>query len=226
MAKTIMAVCFMGIALSFPLWNGAQAADAGQPEGFAKEFVDTINSKNTGRRLALLHPGSRACINARTQPYYDWIFTRQSRHVIPAAYKVTTSPVPGDAPLMSDGRSDYPLRPTQQLQIDFETGPYRSTSIVLLIARDGAAWREVLPCPRPEAVAHIKEAEARRVDHDHRVRSLVAGLADPLRAEVIALAREGRRIDAIKKYREASGEDLSTAKSVVDLLVPGEPRAE
>ncbi|MEW6332157.1 MAG: hypothetical protein AB1560_11930 [Pseudomonadota bacterium] len=40
--------------------------------------------------------------------------------------------------VMSDGRSDYPLRPTQQLQIDFEPELYRSTSIVLFIARDGA----------------------------------------------------------------------------------------
>lgn len=40
--------------------------------------------------------------------------------------------------VMADGRSDYPLRPTPQLQIDFEPEPYRSTSIVLFIARDGA----------------------------------------------------------------------------------------
>jgi hypothetical protein len=48
----------------------------------------------------------------------------------------------------------------------------------------------------------------------------VTGLTDPLRAEIIALAREGRRIDAIKRYRDATGQDLTTAKDVVDLLVP------
>lgn len=213
----------LGLVLLSPLWCSAQVADPGQPEAFAKEFVEAVNSKNAERRLALLHPQSRACINAQTQPYYDWIFSRQSRHVIPAAYKVTTNPVPGDTPLMSDGRSDYPLRPTQQLQIDFETGPYRSTSIILLIARDGAGWREVLPCPRPDAIAGIRVVEAERAQQERRVRSLVAKLADPLRAEIIALARQGRRIDAIKKYRAATGEDLSTAKSVVDLLVPREP---
>lgn len=220
MAKNhVSKIALLAVLLS-PLWCYAQVADPGRPEAFAKEFVDAVNSKNTERRLALLHPKSRACINAQTRPYYDWIFTRQSRHVIPAVYKVTMNPVPGDAALMSDGRSDYPLRPTQQLQIDFETGPYRSTSIILSIARDGAEWREVLPCPRPEAIAGIRAVEAERAQQEQRVRSLIVKLVDPLRAEIIALARKGQRIDAIKKYREATGEDLSTAKSVVDLLVP------
>lgn len=213
----------LGLALLSPLWSSAQVTEPDRPEAFAKEFVDAVNSKNTERRLALLHPKSRACINAQTQAYYDWMFSRQSKHVIPAAYKITTNPVPSDTPLMSDGRSDYPLRPTQQLQIDFETGPYRSTSIVLLIARDGASWREVLPCPRPDAIAGIRAVEAERAQQERRIQSLIAKLADPLRSEIIALARKGQRIDAIKKYRDATGEDLSTAKSVVDLLVPREP---
>ncbi len=212
----------LGLALLSPLLCIAQATDSGRPETFAKEFVDAVNSKSTERRLSLLHPKSRVCVNVQTQPYYDWIFSRQLRQVIPAAYKVTTKPVPGEKALVSDGRSDYPLRPTQQLQIDFETGPYSSTSIILLIVHDGTRWYEVLPCPRPETITYVKAAEAERSKQELRVRSLVAKLADPLRAEIIALARKDQRIDAIKKYRDATGEDLSTAKYVVDLLVPRE----
>jgi hypothetical protein len=120
----------------------------------------------------------------------------------------------------SDGKSDYPLRPSHQLQIDFDTGPYSATSVVMLIVRDGARWYEVLPCPRPDAIAGIQAIEAKRAEQERKVESLVAGLADPLRAEIVALARQGRRIDAIKKYRDATGQDLTTAKQVVDLLSP------
>jgi len=45
----------------------------------------------------------------------------------------------------------------------------------------------------------IQAIEAKSAAQERKVESLVAGLADPLRAEIIALARQGRRIDAIKK---------------------------
>jgi hypothetical protein len=198
----------------------AQAGSPDQPEAFARLFVDAVNSKSPERRLALLHPKSKACINAQTQPFYDWIFARQSKRAIPAKYKAAAEPLAGKQSLPSDGKSDYPLRPSHQLQIDFDTGPYSSTSIVLFIVRDGARWYEVLPCPRPEAISGIPAIEAKRAEQERKVESLVAGLTDPLRAEIIALARQGRRIDAINKYREASGQDLTTAKEVVDLLAP------
>ena len=210
----------LGFALSLPLICHAQAGSPDQPEAFVGLFVDAINSKSAERRLALLHPKSKACVNAQTQPYYDWIFSRQLRHVIPAKYKVAAEPLAGKQSLPSDGKSDYPLRPSHQLQIDFDTGPYSSTSIVLFIVRDGARWYEVLPCPRPDAISSIPAIEAKRAEQARKVESLVAGLPDPLRAEIIALARQGRRIDAINKYRDATGRDLTTAKDVVDLLVP------
>ena len=67
----------LGFALSLPLICHAQASSPDQPEAFARLFVNAINSKSPERRLALLHPKSKACVNAQTQPYYDWIFSRQ-----------------------------------------------------------------------------------------------------------------------------------------------------
>ena len=208
------------LPLSLPLICHAQVGSADQPERLAKLFVDAVNSKSVERRVALLHPKSQACVNAQTQPYYDWIFSRQLKYVIPEKYKVATKPLAGKGPLPSDGKSDYPLRPSHQLQIDFDAGPYSAISIVMLIVRDGGRWYEVLPCPRPDAIAGMRAIEAKRAEQERKVKSLVAKLADPLRAEIIALARQGRRIDAIKRYQDASGESLTTAKDVVDLLVP------
>ena len=217
----------LGLILLLPALTFAQAGNPNSPEGLAKSFVEAINGKNQERRLALLHPRSKACIDGRSQPCYDWIFSRQAKHVIPAAkYKLLVEPLVGAQMLAADGKSDYPVRPTHQLQIDFDTGPNSSTSIVLLIVRDGTSWYEVLPCPRPETIASVRTAEASRAEQEQRVKSLISKLADPLRGEIIALARQGQRIDAIRKYRDASGEDLSTAKSVVDTLVPIDPSAK
>jgi hypothetical protein len=207
-------------ALSPPFICYAQVGTPNQPDVLAKLFVDAVNSKSAERRLALLHSKSKACIDAQTQPYYDWILSRQLKYVIPVGkYKVAVEPLTGEQSLPSDGRSDYPLRPSHQLQIDFDTDPYSSTSVVLLIVRDGGRWYEVLPCPRPDAIADIWAAEARRAKRERKVESMVAGLHDPLRAEIIALARQGRRIEAINKYRDTTGQDLTTAKQVVDLLI-------
>lgn len=70
----------------------------------------------------------------------------------------------------------------------------------------------------------------------HRRRQIIAGfvLLSPLWGnaqpngpnQFAAFAQQGQRIDAIKKYAAATGEDLGTAKSVVDMLAPRQRQAE
>jgi ribosomal protein L7/L12 len=64
-----------------------------------------------------------------------------------------------------------------------------------------------------------KEANAAR---DARVKDLAVALQEPLRGEIAVLVKAGKKIDAIKRYRAASGEDLTTAKGVVEALEPGD----
>lgn len=42
--------------------------------------------------------------------------------------------------------------------------------------------------------------------------------ADGAPAEVLELARAGKRLDAIRRYRELTGADMETAKGVVEAL--------
>ena len=56
---------------------------------------------------------------------------------------------------------------------------------------------------------------------DSRAARLARSIEEPLRGELLALLRDGRKIPAIKRYREASGEGLRTAKSVIDILDAG-----
>jgi hypothetical protein len=194
----------------------------GQPEALAKDFVSAVNSKSADRRKEILHPRTLACINAQTQPFFDWIFSRELKYVIPANYRATTTPLSGGQLLPPEAKSDYPVRPTHMLQIDYSAGPYNSTTIVLFIVKEGSRWHEVLPCPQAEAVEMVKANEAKNSALESRAKRLAVELADPLRAEIISLVKNGHRVDAITRYTAASGEDLAIAKSVVDLLVPRE----
>ena len=141
-----------------PLVCGAQADDPKKPEVLAKRFVDAVSSKSTEQRKAILHPKSLACINAQTQLFYDWIFSRQFQYAIRPNYKSAAAAIARDEVPDLEGEADYPLVPTHQLQIDFDTGPFSGTTIVLLIAYDARRWSEVLPCPRPETIAKMKAA--------------------------------------------------------------------
>ena len=60
-----------------------------------------------------------------------------------------------------------------------------------------------------------KEARAKRAE---RAQALVASTPLHLREAVVKLFKEGRRIEAFKHYSSVSGEDLATAKEVVELL--------
>jgi len=210
----------LGIALSLPLICTTRVAGQERTEAFAKRFVDALRSKNAEQRKVLMHPDSRACITSQTQPYYDEMFSRQSKYAASANYEVRVTPIPAEQPLMFEDRLYYPLRPTHLVQIDFDTGPNSGASIILQAVYVGTRWYEASPCPRPETIPMMQAAKEQRAKQEQRAQSLVAQLADPLRAEIVALAKQGQRIDAIKRYAAASGEDLSTAKQVIDLLVP------
>jgi hypothetical protein len=199
--------------------NG-QVSVSVQPETLAQAFVKAINDKSVDGRMKILHPKTVACVNSQTQPFFDWIFSRQFKYVIPASYKIKMQPSTGTAFSPAEVKFDFPVSPTHILQIDYSTRPFSSTTIVLSIVEEGGRWYEVLPCPQPEAVSMAKASEAKSKELEARTKRLAAELRDPLRAEIISLARDGHRIDAVKRYAAASGEDLVVADSVVDLLVP------
>ena len=57
-----------------------------------------------------------------------------------------------------------------------------------------------------------------RAQQAERVKALVAAMPPQLRDTVLAQIRAGHTIEAARTYARASGEDLTTATEVVDLL--------
>jgi hypothetical protein len=199
----------------------AQTADDGA--AFVKSLVEAINSKSVAQRKALLHPTSLPCAAGEAAPLFDQILARQMREPVPANPRWSMRALPADQPLMFADTFDYPVRPTHVLQIDVEQGPTRGRTFLLQVVRDGAAWREVLPCPKPETLVEARAAAQARAKQDERVRDLAAKTAPGLRDTVVKLYEDGQRVDAFNHYARVSGEDLATAKAVVELLA-GKPR--
>lgn len=198
--------------------GNARAQGEAQAGAFVKNLVEAINSKSLDRRKALAHPKTLVCASAEPDSAYHWMVTRQARDTVPADYQWKITSLPPDRPPMFADKLDYPIRPTHLLQLDFATGPSRGTTTILPVIYDARQWHEVIACPKPETIIAgrvARQAEAQRAE---RVKALVANISPPLKETVIRLFKEGRRIDAYKHYVNATGEDLATAKDVVELL--------
>jgi ribosomal protein L7/L12 len=200
----------------------ARSQDPAQA-AFVERLVDAINSKSTDRRKALLHPKSLVCATAESNSFYSEMTSRQARQTIPPGYKWKITPIPANQGPMFADKFDYPIRPTHLLQLDVSTSPTSSTSIILQIIFDAKQWREVTACPKPDTIAAAKAAEQLRMEQAKRVEMLVANISPELRQTVVKLVKEGQKVGAIKHYAEVSGENLSTAKDVVERLAAQAP---
>ena len=210
----------VAIALSLlaPGFSPAAPPSDNSDQAFANSLVAAINSKSVPKRLALLHSRSLKCVRADGDSIYRDMFARQARRHVPRGFHWEVVPVAkGEGPLFAE-LFEYPVTPTHRLQLDFATGPTSSTTLVVQLAREGARWREVVGCPKPETVVAMRAAGQARLKEAERARMLAARVAPQLRDSILQLFRTGRRVEAYRKYAEAADVDLTTAKSVVDLL--------
>jgi ribosomal protein L7/L12 len=213
----LRALLIGGLVLGMASEARAQAPD---PGAFVEALIAAINGKSLERRRALVHPAALPCTRGESRAFWDETILRQARRAVPPGYTWKVTPLPGDQPLMFADQFDYPVRPTHLLQLDFPTGPTGSTALIVQLALHADGWREVAVCPKPEVVKAARAAAAARARHAEKVKTLAAGVPAPLRDAVLRLVGEGRRVEAIKHFAGATGEDLATARDVVDLLVP------
>jgi hypothetical protein len=199
----------------------ARAQETEAERAFVRDFVAALNSQSLERRLVLVHPGARTCTAGEVGEWWREAVVRQARDQVPEVVRTSIAEL-GRALPFAD-RFDYPVAPTHQLQLDYALPGNRSRTIVVLLARDGARWTEVVPCARADTVAAIAAKRAERAKEAERIKALAARTSPELRTSVVKLYRAGRRVDAFQAYIQASGEDLATAKAVVELLAEGSP---
>lgn len=201
------------LAAALGLTAAAQTADPAA-RAFVMQLVDAINRADTASRRALMHPDALRCEQAAADS--GWA---PKRGPIPAGFRWHIDPMPAGSKGFFADRFDYPVVPTHQLQIDYETAPNRSTSVMLQLVRDRGQWREVTGCPKPQTIEAARQAAPLRAQQQDRIAQVAARLAPGLKADVLKLVAEGRKIDAIIQVRQATGEDLTVAKGVVDRLI-------
>jgi hypothetical protein len=180
-----------------------------------KSVVDAINSQDPARQKALVHPGA---VCAKVEPVSFFNAPWAPRRLVGSTYRWTMSDAPAGPPMFSD-KLDYPVRPTHLLQIDDETAPGTSQTLVLQAVRDGARWYVVAVCPKPETLVEMQAARKARGEHDAKVKAMAAGMSPALRQQVLDLVKQGQKIAAIRHYEHEAGVDPATAKDVVDRLI-------
>ena len=213
-APALAVVCALALAVVAP----AAAQGTGADQAFVTAFIAAINGGTVAARAALVHPQSRGCLSGEPGEYWAEVVATQAKSPVPAAHRWKITPVPaGQAPVFND-HFDYPLAPTHVLQLDIKEAPYSFRVMLVQLAKDGERWAEVVPCAKAKTVIAIRAAQAAKAKRAERVKTLVADMKPEQRERLLALIKAGQTIDASKTYAQESGEDLTTAVDVVELL--------
>jgi ribosomal protein L7/L12 len=112
----------------------------------------------------------------------------------------------------------YPLKPAHLIQVNLRLNEFKSKVLLVQVAQDNGSWFEVISCPVSEVLQTMRAAAIRERAEAARAETLLSSMRDPLRSELTTLLKQGKKVSAITRYREVSGEDLSVAKRVIELL--------
>jgi hypothetical protein len=187
---------------------------------FAKAYLRAVTEPDVRRYMRLVHPASLACRRKENEEFFADLFARH--HGLSTRQpQVLVESLPPAALLfdfIAKQGFTYPVRPTHVFHVDvISTGDDQRRLGAFSVLVDGS-WYEVLPCPNAEAAARYRTKKAQAATDDAKARELAASMRDPLRAEIVALLKEGKKVSAIKKYGEVTGVDLAMAKRVVEAV--------
>jgi hypothetical protein len=210
------ALCFA--LLSFCVTAGAQTpAPSPDIKAFVSEYVAAFNSKNVTRLHALYYPKSLTCITPESRDFYDGLEAIQWRDPIPANYTFRVGAVNENNLKALESFSRFPLKPAQELQIDYQVGD-DSGSIILLMVRENGRLYYDAPCASDEALKRFHDEAPARAKFNAQNKALAAAIQEPLRSQLLALLRAHKTAAATDRYKEASGQDMKTSMFVIDAL--------
>jgi len=185
-------------------------------------FLTAMRAQDPERVKASYHPAVRGCMTPETRAFFDVIVAddlRDGRRLGP--YKVTRIRRVTEAPslltLPPDGFA-YPVKPTHEAQIDWKTGPNSTFVVLRYLASDADRWYVDYPCPNARGMAFITKVMAERAQQVAEGRKLADAMPPDLRREISALLAKGHLIDALARYRAATGADDASAHKVIAAL--------
>jgi hypothetical protein len=188
-----------------------------EAKAFVAQYVAAMNAKDVARLLSFYHPKSLACITPETKDYYDGAMAVSLRQSVPANYKFSVTPVNEGNLKAIESMARFPVKPTNELHIDYQQGDDSGT-VVMWLARENGRWFADQPCATEQSLKQFRDGAAARQVAMARYKSLADGIKDPLRSELIAMLRKHETGAATDRYREASGQDMQTSMFVINEL--------
>ena len=198
---------------------GAQGTMLPAHRTFAQGYVSAITSPDIERYKKLLHPRTRACINAQNADFFNSVFERRVNRVArnPQTRVEKLKDFRMFHPTRSNGLS-YPARPSHIFHIDLISGGPRQSALIIYAVREAGLWYEVLPCPSAKSLEMMRESQRRDAAETLRARALADSLQDPLRTELLNLLQAEGPVSATRRYAEVTMQDLTMARRVVKAL--------
>jgi hypothetical protein len=222
-AWILTAVSFLAL-LAGSTSSASSASVRDQQIKVAREYVAALQSKDKAKVMEFFHPSVRACVNDRTRPFFDSIVAQQLQGM-PGGKptSITVTPVthknsPTLWVFLPAKDFPYPAMPTYNIQVNFDSTPDGLYIDTLEVAPSGASWYLVTACPTAQGMRIVREMLDKGAQQKAKAKKLVAKMPAPLLAQVKGLLARHDRMGAIQAYQKATGADLTTAASVIDVI--------
>ena len=114
---------------------------------FAEAYLAAVTGSDIERYKILLHPATRACMNADNADFFALIFKRRVGHVA-VAPRLSVEKVPEKYEMfdaMSAHGWIYPVHPSYIFHIEVASKGTKLSEIMAFGALDKGSWYEVLP---------------------------------------------------------------------------------
>jgi hypothetical protein len=211
-------VCGLLLTIAFAWCANAQnQAVPDDVRALAARYVAAINAKDAAQILAMYSSKSLACITPQTKDFYDEVMPVHSRDHVPAGYTISMLPVNEDNLKALADYETFPVKPLNELHIDYQQGE-ESGTVVIWLARENGRWVGDFPCATETALKRYRDEAPQRKELEAHYKALADGIQQPLRGELIAMLRDHKRSSAITRYHEASGKDYKTSIYVINDL--------
>jgi hypothetical protein len=206
--------------LALPLAHAAAQKSLAVPADvrtLVAQYVSAFNAKDTARLHALYHPQSLACITPENRAFYDEAMAASFLDPIPPKYTLRLSPVNENNVKALSAVMRFPVKASQEAQIDWQVGEDAGASILWLV-RDGGKLSIDWPCATAQALKEYIDDTPAREKRTAENKERAAAIAEPLRSQLITLLRDHKRGEATRRYKEASKVDYPTAVLVINEL--------
>jgi hypothetical protein len=222
--RTIIVIFGLLTALhvfAIPAPATAQRVDQAE-QAFAYAYIAAIKSRDPAKVKALFHPAVIACINDDNRDYFEFVVldelsfgAKLGANYEIESFKPLSAPPPNG--FLPEYGFSYPVPPTHQLHIDAETGG-QSIAIIRFVAFVDGKLFNVEPCPNAKGLVFFREQQAEGEKQRVRAVDLVSKMTDPLLSEIRQLLSQNRWLDAMSRYKDATGSDMAVAATVIEVV--------